>query len=467
MTQVAYRIILAGGMVGLTGAPAWPHAAEQGFVLLLPTGIYITAGTLAVCATILLLAVLPFGAAAGLFSTRELIRRRGWPLLRGAGSLLGTAVYGALILVGLYGPSDPQANMLPLVVWTLWWVALFAVQALVADIWGWLNPWRALHRLVVGDAPPPLSLPDRLGAWPAVLVFLAFQGFVLADIAPNDPGRLARFALGYWLVTFLGMSLFGRQVWLTRVECFTVMFRLIGVLRPVGGSGCLKLGVPGWRGLQAAPLTGSFAAFCLVLLASGSFDGLHETFWWLGLIGVNPLEFPGRSALVWHTTAGLIAANLLLVLLFAGALWAGRVAAHISATSVPLGLLLRAFAVTLLPIGLGYHVAHYLVTFLVQIQYVAASLADPLVWGWDLFGLGSVTIKTGFLATPSTVQVIWLSQAGVVVASHILSVLMAHSIAEHLCADRRQAVRLQLGLGVLMVAYTIFGLWLLASPRGA
>jgi hypothetical protein len=34
-------------------------------------------------------------------------------------------------------------------------------------------------------------------------------------------------------------------------------------------------------------------------------------------------------------------------------------------------------------------------------------------------------------------------------------------------SSRRDVVMLQLGLSILMIFYTIFGLWLLASPRGA
>ena len=56
--------------------------------------------------------------------------------------------------------------------------------------------------------------------------------------------------------------------------------------------------------------------FCLMILASGSFDGLQETFWWLGVLGINPLEFPGRSAVVGASALGLILANVALIAVF-------------------------------------------------------------------------------------------------------------------------------------------------------
>jgi len=71
------------------------------------------------------------------------------------------------------------------------------------------------------------------------------------------------------------------------------------------------------------------------------------------------------------------------------------------------------------------------------------------------------------MAVPETVKAIWLTQASVVVFSHVVAVLMAHHIANTLCRANRDVVLIQIGLTVLMIVYTVFGLWLLASPRGA
>ena len=45
--------------------------------------------------------------------------------------------------------------------------------------------------------------------------------------------------------------------------------------------------------------------FVLLTLSSVSFDGLSRTFWWLALGGINPLEYPGRTAVVDRNTFGL------------------------------------------------------------------------------------------------------------------------------------------------------------------
>ncbi len=450
-------LAVAFGAAGAANA----HAADQGFVLLLPTTAYITGGTLTVALTILLLVLLRPGRLKAAMQPVTLRVRPDLGAWHNWGQIAAALCLALLILIGLRGPTDPQANLMPLVLWNVWWMLLFVVQALIFDVWRWVNPWPALHRFLLPDHRPPLTLPAHVSIWPAVLLMVAFQGFVLADTAPNDPGRLARFALGYWGVTLAGMTLFGRKPWLRQVECFSILFALLGTLRIVQGP---KIGLPGWQIFDAQRFDLSHAAFVLIILASGSFDGLYETFWWLARMGINPLEYPGRSAMIWPTTLGLYGSILLLTVVFAIAVAIGNALVREPA---PFKTAFIRFAITLLPIAVGYHFAHYLVTFLVQIQVVIATLADPLARGWNLFGLGDQRVMVGFLTVPATVKVIWLTQAGVVVLSHVLAVILSHRTAEGLCQSRRDILWLQLGLSILMVFYTIFGLWLLASPRGA
>ena len=447
------------------GGQAHAHASEQGFVLLLPTRVYIIGGTLAVVASILLVTVLKPTVLAVLF--RPIRFAQGWHLggLVTFVSLLSTASFITLVGIGLFGPTDPQANLLPLAIWTVVWVGVFVGQGLVFDIWTWINPWTGLHRLMLGQAGPIYRLPVKFRAWPAVIVFLVFQIFAMADIAPSDPRRLANIAAGYWIFTFLGMVVFGRKSWLSQVECFSVLFDLIGRLRALVWTQTLAIGLPGWNALDRMPFDKSRAVYCLVILGSGSFDGLHETFWWLAKIGINPLEFPGRSAVIWTSSLGVLAASAALIGVFAFAVWVG-VKTVSGSDTITFAAAFTAFAIAILPIALGYHFAHFLVSFLVQIQYVALAMADPFQQGWNLFGLGHLRVTTGFLKSADSVKVIWFTQAGAVVLSHVLSVMMAHHVAGTLVKNRSDIVRLQLGISVLMIAYTVFGLWLLATARG-
>ncbi len=456
------KLFLAAFIVALLATgPAFAHAAEQGFVLLLPTTAYMTGGTLTVVATILLLVCLRPGQLETILRPVALIHWHSGEKWHHWTQIAASLCLALLILIGLRGPTDPQANLMPLVLWTIWWMLLFVVQALIFDVWKWVNPWPGLHRLLAPDHKAPWTLPEQLSIWPAVILMAAFQGFILADTAPNDPGRLARFAIGYWAFTLLGMTLFGRRSWLRQVECFSVLFALIGTIRSARGG---TFGLPGWQVFDRTRFDLSHAVFVLVILAAGSFDGLYETFWWLDQIGVNPLEYPGRTALIWPTTLGLYGGMLLLTCVFALVVFLGTALVR---EAVPFRTAFVRFSITLLPIAIGYHFAHYFTTFLVQIQVVIATLADPFALGWNLFGLGDWRVMVGFLTVPGTVKLIWLTQAGVVVLSHVLAVILSHRTAEDLCMPRRDILVLQLGLSILMIFYTIFGLWLLASPRGA
>jgi len=456
-------------LAGITApGAALAHPAQGGFVLLLPTDIYIAAGCAAVGLSVLIVALMPAGALARLFAPRALGHAPDLATARALTSLLSLALLAALLWVGFIGPRDPLSNLLPLTIWTLWWIALFTLQGVLGDLWAWINPWRGLHGLVWGDAPPPLRLPKALGCAPAIIGFVAITGFALADPAPDDPARLAAFVMGYAMFTFAGMALFGAHAWLGRAECFTLLLRLFASLAPLQTRPNLAIGLPGWaaipdRTAEKVPL--SLGVFVIVLLASGSFDGLHKTFFWLAQIGVNPLEFPGRSAVVWSTTLGLLGANVALALAFAGCIALGHLA--LRGPAPRLRDAIAQLALSLLPIAFAYHVAHFLTAFLVGVQYSVAAITDPLASGADLLNLGQFYVTTGFFNTQGSVRAIWLTQAGLIVAGHILGVLMAHRMATQIYGGHRRAAIAQSPLAVFMVLYTLLGLWLLAAPRGA
>ena len=452
-------------------AQAVAHTSEQSFVLLLPTKIYISAGVLAVLFTIVILAALPSDLTRKLFNSIKILpvpRSRHTAVVT---SLLSLCLLLSLITVGFVGSHDPLKNLLPLTIWTVWWIGFIFIQGILGNLWRWLNPWSGLLFLA-SRLPlikiPMFKLPESLGVWPAIAIYLLFSAFALADISPEDPQRLALIVSAYWLFTFSAMILFGEK-WLQQGECFTVLLERIARLAPVAiQQRDIRIGLPGWQQLATPPNSLSAALLILTLLAVSSFDGINETFWWLAMLGINPLEFPGRSAVIVQTVSGLLGAVLLLVSVFAACIWLGTILANrIGPHRVGFTQALLAQSGAVLPIALAYHFAHFLTAFMVNIQYTAAAATDPLQNGRDLLGLGRFYVTTGFFNTQDTVRAIWLTQAGAVVLGHIFSVLMAHVIAERLWKSSRQAVLSQLPLSIFMVLYTLLGLWLLAAPRGA
>ena len=455
-------LLVSGLFPVLAATRADAHASEQGFVLLLPTGWYAASGVAVILLTLALTAMLPARAFAAAFRPVPLGRARP---SRGAGpwpSLLSALILAAALWQGRTGPQDPTANLLPLLVWTAFWLMLVPAQAVLGDLWRGLNPWTGPWQLL--GRPAPLRYPRRLGHWPALAGLIAFAGFLLADIAPAAPERLARAVAAYWAFTFAGLCLFGPR-WLLRAEALTVLTRAYAHLSPMGRHrGRVALGLPGWRQLTRAAPPLSLALFMITMLAVGSFDGVNETFLWLHLLGQNPLEFTGRSAVITPTLIGLLAFCAGLAAIFAAALALGQ---RLSNDPGRLRVAVRAQAPALLPIALGYHVAHYLPSLLVEGQYLLIRLNDPFLQGWHLLGMDHPHVTTGFFNTTATVRLIYAAQAGAVVAGHALAILMAHRIALRLHASPRGALMSQLPLAALMVGYTLFGLWLLATPRGA
>jgi hypothetical protein len=254
------------------------------------------------------------------------------------------------------------------------------------------------------------------------------------------------------------MILFGAEAWLGRAECFTVFLRFIARLAPLrvhGGE--TRAGPPGTHLIAQPSLPVSGALFLLLALSTVSFDGLTKTFFWLARIGVNPLAFPGRSAVMWENTAGLIGAWAALALAFAACVGAGLA---LAGTRGRFRETFGRLALAITPIALGYHLAHYLPVLLVNGQYALAA-------GAKMFGLGEVPVTTSFFNTSQTVRLIWLTQAGAIVVGHIVAVAVAHRLALELFTDPRRAALSQIPLSALMVLYTLLGLWLLASPTGA
>ncbi len=465
----AYICLMSWFAVLAMHSPAWAHASEQTFVLLLPTSVYNSVGLGIVVLTVFMLVVLPRQISGTLFVSCGLSP---WQLderLRTAVSCGSLILLLYLLFVGITGKRDPLTNMLPVFIWTVWWIVIFALHGLAGNFWSWINPWTGPY-LVISKTfglRPLLPLSDRVSSWPALPAYIAFAIFILADIAPDDPDRLAGFVAGYCLYTFVAMILFGGERWLASGECFTLLFRYVSLLAPLQiRAGSRRLGLPGWALSKHPPLTVSQAAFVLCALASSSFDGLNETFWWLTTIGVNPLEFPGRSAIFAQTVLGIFAAVLLLTVVFTlCVMLTVRFAGNVS-DSPTVQLTFNHLALSLLPIAFGYHLAHFFPTFLVNIQYFAVALSDPLATGADYFGLGSHFVTTGFFNTLGSVRLIWLAQCAFIVFGHVLAVLVCHDILQQLFASTRRALLAHVPLAILMILYTSFSLWLLAAPRG-
>jgi hypothetical protein len=458
--------ILPAALWLVAPAPAFAHASDRGHVLLLPTGYYLAGGAFAVAVSFLVLALLP---------AHRLDRfwRRRLPLFtfgdsaRTALSMISFAGFAVLLAAGFFGSRDPLSNPLPLVVWTLVWAGLTLLQSVFGNLWSWLNPWygpwRIASRLLGTGRGGVWRLPPWLGCWPAVILFFGFAWFELVDPAPADPARLAWAAGLYWLFSFLAMVAFGYRPWSRGGEFLSVFFHMVSRFAIVERSdrGRLSLCWPGGKLSAAEPLPVSGIAFLLLALSSVSFDGLSKTFFWLGLFGINPLEYPGRTALVGYARFGLVLTFVVLTTAFLSAVMAGQL---LSGSNRPLAEAAGLLVWSIVPIAVAYHVAHYMTGLLVDGQYAVAALSDPFALGWNLFGSADMAIDAGIVAGAQSAWWLWNAQAGAIILGHVLAVAVAHGLASRLHNRPAHAALSQLPLTLLMILYTLFGLWLLATP---
>jgi len=118
----------------------------------------------------------------------------------------------------------------------------------------------------------------------------------------------------------------------------------------------------------------------------------------------------------------------------------------------------RAFAHSIVPIAVGYVIAHYFSLFIFQGQYTLNRVSDPLGNGANLFGTALHGVNYDLVAAAAIAMV----QVCAVVIGHICGVVAAHDRAVRLF-PRTQAIVGQLPLLVLMVGYTLAGLTLLFS----
>ncbi|MFP5479034.1 MAG: hypothetical protein ACLGIE_04975 [Alphaproteobacteria bacterium] len=422
-------------------------------ILTLPTGHYITAAALTVALTAIM------GAAAHRLPAMQprLVWDRRILLPLALTSYLSFLAFLGLVFVGLYGERDPMHNLMTLVFWTGVWIVVPLGSMLVGNLWRPLNPWigpvRIARTLLGRTGNIGLA---RLGHWPAVAGYAGFVWFQMVSLYPDDPAVLAQVALAYWTVIFLLAVLEGED-WLEKGEFLTVLFGFIARVAPFwhetdGTRTRLMRGWPGTQVLTMPPLTPSAVVFVSLALAALTFDGLAETFWWQALIGENPLEPTGRSAVMWENTAGLLAVWVLTLSLILAAIALGR--------RIGGGFATGPVMLSFLAIAAGYHAAHYLVMLLTAGQYTLAALNDPLMTGDSWLGLPPFFVSFGFLTDPRVMPLIYGLQFAAILGAHLLAVLLGLKLAGQ---GARPVAHVP--MTVLMVAYTVLGLWLLSTAR--
>ncbi len=428
-TIVAPGAVAAHGLVGRYESP-------------LPLAVYLTGAAIAVALSFALVL---------LRDVRAVPAKSGAPRIVPKSVRIGLRAIGLLawlwIVAQTMAGNGGDADVASLFLWIYGWVGLALISALWFPIWQWLDPFATLHDLGaallrrLGVQPwEAAPYPPRLAQWPAVAAFAFFiwiELVALFGVAGRPAGLLL---ITYTALTLVFMAQFGRDAWRTNGETFSVWFATLGRLAPFGlakvgpsDSSDAVVRRPFASGLLDQDW--SWSRLALVALGTGSiiFDGLSQTEAFFGAFGV-PSLLTGTSLLVAFL-------GTLVLLVFAVAWVSGRVA----------------IGAGLVPIAVGYLVAHYLTFLLGDGQRIIVAISDPFLQGWDLFGTAFYEPSTDWIP-PS---LLWTIILAAVVGGHMLGAWSGHvATAGRSNSDRRLR---QVPLAILMVALTVTTLWSLGQ----
>jgi hypothetical protein len=129
--------------------------------------------------------------------------------------------------------------------------------------------------------------------------------------------------------------------------------------------------------LRTGDVSPSMVAFVLLLLSTVTFDGFTATPAWAGLESALYAALPplGGARLTLIGTLGLVSFPLAFGLVYR--LFAAWIA-WAAGGGLPAGRVARLFVLSLIPIAIAYHLAHYLTYLLIQGQLVIRLASDPL-----------------------------------------------------------------------------------------
>lgn len=443
------------------------HAAPISYHFPLPIWLYVLAGGAAV--------LLSAPAAALAVRDTPVRERRGPDVYRAVHRLgpvattLGVLLVLVALIGGLFSTTDQSQefleNPVTVLTWVDFWVGLGIAAWLLGNVYERVAPLnvaaRAVDRALARRGVQPLAYPARLGQWPAVVVLLVWSWMELIWPPAKEPRWLALILIVYVVGTLVGAALYGAEAWLGNAELFSVFSRTLSRFSPLE----LRPFVPEeWAvapheerrarlrpygaGLRTDPtLPTGGAAFVIAALATVVFDGWSSTD---RFASFQEWFWQRWSFLAHHIEVLQTLSMIAVVALFVGA--------YLLVTRDHA----RAFAATLIPIAAVYFTAHYFSYLLIVGQATLGVVVDPFGHSWSPFGWGEYPLSTA-VAPPG---LIWWIQVLLIVWGHVAAVFAAHRLAVR-GTTRRRAFVAQAPLVLLMVGYTVAGLWVLAQQLKA
>ncbi|GAA3859601.1 hypothetical protein [Tessaracoccus defluvii] len=343
-------------------------------------------------------------------------------------------VAAAALFLGVDRIDNPAIGFV--YVWL--WVGLVPVALLLGGVYERSNPWRLLFA-ARGATSPTWRAPEaqrRASVLPAAAAALVFSYLELAQPGGATLPVLRWFALAWaaWMV----IGTLVAPAWIGRADPFEAYASAVARLSPWARS---KRGVLMWtnplRNLASWKAPRHLTALASVLLGATLFDAVSNTAAWVRAT-------QGLGTGVWPLATGML-------LVCVGGVYGLFRLGTLSYRE------LRAddLAPGLIPLVVGYALAHYGTMLYLEGQRTLFRFSDPLGRGWNVLGLIEAAPHTALFGVPTLVAVV---QVGLIVGGHALGVLVSHDIA---LRSGVSGVRPHLPLLLVMVVFTVGGLLLM------
>jgi len=391
-------------------------------------------------------------------------RQAGRPLPAGLARLIGSegwrwtlrilgVLFTAWFVWALVAGPDLVTNPVFGSFYVLLWVGIVPASLLFGRVFRDLSPVRTVillfARATGGDPAKGLAVyPERLGYWPAAVGLFGFVWLELVSPHSAYIGPVRIWLAVYFAAMLIGGAVFG-DTWLARADPFEVYSDLVAKLSfwARRDDGTLV-----WRSplanLATTRARAGLVATVSVLFGSTAFDSYKDTVRWVQFVNGRGINVELLNTVALFGFCAVIAVSFTI---------ATRTTSVDPETGPPHRALPALFAHSVVPIIVGYMTAHYLSYFVEQGQTTIVQLSDPMVKGQNLLGTSNWTISYWLSYHPTTLATI---KVLAVVIGHIVGVVAAHDRALEVLPKRHQVVG-QLGLLVVMVAYTATGLYLL------
>nr|WP_221634247.1 hypothetical protein [Nocardioides luti] len=363
--------------------------------------------------------------------------------------VLGVVVAAYAAVAAVLG-KDLLTNPIFGMFYVWWWVGLVPLSLLLGPVWKAISPVRTVNLLFAklsGSDPDDgvFTYPERLGHWPAAVGLFAFVWLELVYPYSTELGPVRLWCAAYVALMLLGGALFGSTFY-ARADPFEVYSSLAAKMSVWGRRDGVLLVRSPLANLDTVAARPGLVAVVAVLFGSTAFDSFRDSVRWVKFVQGSSI-----STTVLNNVA-LLAFCVLVGGVFALGCVLTGIGDDLRRSELP-----NRLAHSVVPIIIGYIVAHYL-SYLVEVgQQTLIQASDPLSDGSNLLGTADWSVSYWLSYHPTLLA---NTKVIAVVLGHVLGVVAAHDRAIRILPARHQLTG-QLPLLFAMVAFTVGGLYLL------